>query len=111
MNKVLRHALTGSALATGMLVTASPAQAACTVTATTLVCGTTTTTNTLAPANAPNDRGYDVASGATQFQGSVTAGAVVDGFGLGIEDLAAAGAGVNFVNDGLIRVNAGNAAT
>ena len=43
MNRVIRHALTGSALGSAMLLMASPAQAACTISATALNCAANTT--------------------------------------------------------------------
>src|SRR5688572_16278322 len=87
MNKVLRTALTGSALATGMLLAASPAQAACPAGTTTnpndsricLTGTTTTTTNTTGLLATDREALYDTTGVPTFF--TVQSGATVNGFG------------------------------
>ena len=106
MNRVIRHALTGSALGSAMLLMASPAQAACTITTTVLTCTNTTTTNTTYPANVPNDRGYDSPLALTQV--NVGAGVLVDGFGLAFNQQANP---YTVTNNGAIQVNLGNTPT
>lgn len=111
MNKVLRHALTGSAIASGMVLAASPAQAACVAGPTTVTCapGTTTTTNTTG--TLPTDRNLPYSTGAANITFTVPTGSTVNGFGAALTE---AGVGVNdlfIVNDGAVVVNAGNTPT
>ncbi|HET9355597.1 MAG TPA: autotransporter outer membrane beta-barrel domain-containing protein [Sphingomicrobium sp.] len=105
MNKVLRTALTGSALATGMMLAASPAQAACTLAGGVLTCTNTTTVDTQYPTNVATgtDRSYSDVGVESTIVGS---GVVVDGFGLAIAD--STGNTFLVTNNGTIQVNAGN---
>ena len=108
----IRRTLLASAITGTCLLSAIPAQAQCVVSAGSLTCATTDTTNTVnAGASPSSDRVYNIVSGPTPFLGTVTAGATVSGFGLGINDTAVAGAGVTFVNNGVVQINPGNSTT
>ncbi len=104
--------LAGAALGLGLAVLPQQAQAACTVTATTVVCGTTTTTNTTnAGATPAVDRNYPVDTSASAFTGTVSTGAIVDGFGLAFTNTVGGTNALNVVNNGTVQINAGNTAT
>ena len=81
------------------------AQAACTVVGTVVQCGPTSTTDTLYPGSAPNDRGYSFSS-ASPAQLTVDSGATINGFGLAIRNSGAGG--VTVTNNGTISVDVGN---
>ena len=105
--------LAGASLGFGLAVLVpQQALAACTVTATTVTCATTTTTNTTnAGATPAVDRNYPVDTSTSDFTGTVSAGAVVDGYGLSFTNTVAGTGDLNVVNDGTIQVNAGNIPT
>ncbi len=110
MNRTTLRArlLGGAVLGVGLsALVPQQAMAACVVGATSVVCGNTTTTDTLYPANTPNDRAYS--SLLNLDTGSVTAGALVDGFGLYAGVGSPAGGTFTFTNDGVIQMNLGNA--
>src|SRR4051794_17162987 len=97
------------------MVAASPAQAACVVTpaatpvAGTVVCATTTTTNTTYLGVSPAvDRNYNVDTSAGAFTGTVSTGAIVDGFGLAFTNTLGGANALNVVNNGAVQVNLGN---
>src|SRR5215210_8583401 len=91
----------GSVAAFGLsMAVATPAQAACTFDGTTLVCGTTTTVDTTYPTTVPVDRNYPYTGAGS---GTVSTGAVVDGFGLAMNN-GGAGTSLTFVNNGTVQV-------
>ena len=109
-----RTRLLGSAALTlGLtMIAATPAQAVCTVGATTLDCvSNTTTTDTTFPTNTPNDRNYTYNTGGTGIFGIVQPGVVVDGFGLSMTDSGVGTNPLTFTNSGTIQVNLGNTPT
>src|SRR5690349_21595302 len=113
-----RRALFASAITGATLVVASPAQAACTVTpaatpvAGTVVCATTTTTDTTYAGVSPAvDRNYNVDTSTTAFTGTVSTGAIVDGYCLAFTNGVGGTNALNVVNNGTVQVNAGLAAT
>jgi hypothetical protein len=88
----------------------SPAQAACVVGATSVTCATTTTTDTTNAGGTPaSDRNYPVDTSAGNFTGTISTGAVVDGFGLAFTNTVGGANTLNVVNDGSVTVSAGNA--
>ncbi|QIK96489.1 autotransporter outer membrane beta-barrel domain-containing protein [Sphingomonas sp. HDW15A] len=104
-----RRALFASAITGATLVVASPAQAACTVTpagtpvAGTVVCATTTTTDTTYAGVSPAvDRNYNVDTSTTAFTGTVSTGAIVDGYGLAFTNTVGGTNALNVVNNGSI---------
>jgi hypothetical protein len=104
--------LAGAALGLGLtVVTAQPAQAACTIAAPLINCSAnTTTTDTTFPTNPGFDRNVDYS--VTGVVLDVDAGVLVDGFGLALTDVGApAGTDTIVTNDGTIRVNVGNTPT
>ncbi|MFL6749383.1 MAG: hypothetical protein ACJ8E6_11960, partial [Sphingomicrobium sp.] len=105
--------LGGAALGLGMAVAGtSPAQAACVVGATSVTCATTTTTDTTNAGGTPaSDRNYPVNTSAGNFTGTISTGAVVDGFGLAFTNTVGGANTLNVVNDGSVTVSAGNAPT
>ena len=104
----LMSAIGLAAAAGGSLLTPGEALADCTLNGPTVVCNTTTTTNTTHPAGQPNDRAYQVLEG-SPLNASVTPGSSVTGQGLAFSNLG--DGGVSVVNDGTITVDAGNAPT
>ena len=107
-----RIALLGSAITASTILANAPAQAACTVAPNAVTCATTTTTNTSNAGVTPaNDRDYPVDTSTAAFTGTVSTGAIVDGFGLAFTNTAGGTNALNVVNSGTVRVNAGNAAT
>ena len=111
-----RRTLLGGA-ALGILsafTAASPAQASCTVTASTVVClaTTTSTTNTTNVGGSPAvDRNYPVDTSAAPFTGTVLSGAVVDNYGLAFTNTVGGTNALNVVNNGAVQVNVGNTAS
>ena len=105
--------LAGASLGLGLAVLApQQALAACTVTATTVTCAPTTTTDTTnAGATPAVDRHYPANTSAGDFTGTVSTGAIVDGFGLAFTNTVAGTGDLNVVNDGTVQVNAGNTPT
>ena len=109
--------LGGAAIGLGLtMAAAQPAQAACTITTTTnpsdtIDCiGTTTTTDTLYPANIPSDRAYEFTTDVNLVV-NVAPTATVDGFGLALVDLGGSSNFLNINNNGAIQVDAGNTPT
>jgi hypothetical protein len=77
----------------------------------TVTCADTTTTDTTYAGVSPSvHRNYNVDTSAGNVTGTVTAGSVVDGFGLAFTNTVG-GNSLNVVNDGTIQIDAGNAAT
>jgi outer membrane autotransporter protein len=112
MNRIsYRTRLLGSAaLGLGLAFAASPAQAVCTVSATTLDCiSNTTTTDTTGVG--PADRNYVYNTGGGGIFGIVDPGVVVDGFGLSMTDGGTGTNALTFTNNGSIVVTAGNTPT
>ncbi|WP_118856805.1 autotransporter outer membrane beta-barrel domain-containing protein [Sphingomonas mesophila] len=114
MNKVLRHALTGSAIATGMMVAASPASAQCTITppatpvAGTVTCATTATTPTVYTGTSPDtDRIYNVDTSTTAFTGTVSTGAAITVNGLEFVNTVPGNFALNVVNNGSVSSSTG----
>ncbi len=105
--------LAGAALGCGLaLLAPQQALAACDVTAPGVICGTTTTTNTTnAGASPAVDRHYPANTSAGNFAGTVSTGAIVDGYGLAFTNTVAGTGHLNVVNDGTIQVNLGNVPT
>src|SRR4030095_41445 len=111
--------LSGAALGFGLaILVPQQAQATCTVSPAatpvtgTVTCATTTTTDTTnAGASPASDRNYNVDTAAGAVTGTVSSGAVVDGFGLAFTNTVGGANALNVVNDGTIQVNAGNAPT
>jgi hypothetical protein len=104
---LIRSSLFG---AVSLIALSSQAHAACGLDSSgKLVCVSTTTTDTTAPANAPDDRNYTFATGVfTPFSAVVTSGSTIDGFGLAFTDI---GTGINsatITNDGAITVDLGD---
>jgi uncharacterized protein with beta-barrel porin domain len=89
--------LTAMTLAAGVVLAPGDARADCVITGSAVQCGPTTTTNTTAGANTPNDRAYTAANL------SVGAGVVVDGAGLAVTNAGS----LDVVNNGVIRVDPG----
>ena len=90
-------------------ITASPAQASCNVAANAVTCGTTTTTNTSNAGGSPaSNRAYQANTTAGDFNGIITAGSTVSGYGLAFSDVIGAGNTLDIVNNGTIRVDSGN---
>jgi hypothetical protein len=116
-----RTRLLGSAaLGLGLtMVAASPAQAHCVVSpAATPVTGSVlcpdsmTSTDTTNPgATLAFDRNYNIDTSAGAVSGTVSSGAVIDGFGLAFTNTVGGVNALNVVNDGAIQVNAGNTPT
>ena len=114
-----RIALLGSAITAATFLAAAPAQAACVVTpaatpvAGTVVCGTTTTTDTTYAGVSPSvSRNYNVDTSTGAFTGSVTPStAIVDGYGLAFTNTVGGANALNVINDGTIQINTGNTAT
>jgi len=107
-----RIALLGSALTASTFLIAAPAQAACVVTATSVTCATTATTDTTNAGLTPaSDRHYPVDTSASAFTGTVSAGAVVDGYGLAFTNTVGGTNALNVVNNGAVQINTGNTAT
>lgn len=104
----LMSAIGLAAAAGGSLMTPGEALADCTLNVATVVCNTTTTTNTSHPVGQPNDRAYQVLEG-SPLNASVTPGSSVTGQGLAFSNLG--DGGVSVVNNGTITVDAGNAPT
>ena len=104
--------LAGAALGLGLSTLApQQAMAACVVTATTVVCGPTSTLDSTYPTNAPNDRHYQIDTSAAGFTGTVSAGALVDNYGLAFINTVPGTNTINIVNDGAVQINAGNTAS
>lgn len=99
----LRSSIAIGAATAFSLLASQAAYASCTQTGSDIVCDDTTTSDTLAPANTPNDRGYQVSDNAGASL-TVTAGSTVDGRGLAIQN-DGTGA-VTVVNNGTIRSDA-----
>ena len=110
MKNSYRITLLGSAITAATFIAAAPAQAACVVSASAVTCSSTTTTDTTFPVNVPNDRHYPVDTSAAAFTGTVSTGAVVDGFGLAFTNTLGGNA-LNVINNGAVQINAGNTAT
>jgi hypothetical protein len=104
----------GSVTALGItMLAAAPAQAACVVTpaaspvAGTVTCATTTTTDTTYAGVSPAiDRHYLVDTSTTAFTGTVSAGAIIDDFGLAFTNTVGGTNALNVVNNGVIQVDA-----
>ena len=104
----LRSTMGLVALAGVSLLAPEQAWASCTVGAVTVQCGTTSTTDTSFPANAPNDRAYQ-GPAATPIILNVDAGETVSGNGLAVTNTGTGG--VTVTNNGTISVDPGNAPT
>ena len=95
-----------------MLLSAAPAQAACVVGTADVVCGTTTTTDSTYPALAPNDRHYDyvgVTTGPVTLD--VTAGAIIDDYGLALTTTSTTPSDAIVTNLGSVTIDTGLTAT
>jgi hypothetical protein len=95
--------LGGTALATSLFVYApGEAWAACAVGVNSVSCGSTTTTDTTSPVNAPNDRHYSFT--AATVTGDTQAPALVQVFGLAVTNTQAGGT-LAFTNSGQVAQN------
>ena len=111
--------LAGAALGLGLAMLApGQAQAACVVSPAaspvtgTIVCGTTTTTDTTYAGVSPSvHREYLVDTSTGDVTGTVSTGAVVDGFGLAFTNTVGGANDIIVVNDGTIQVDALNTPT
>jgi hypothetical protein len=104
--------LAGAALGFGLALVPQQAQAACVVTATTVVCDDTTTADSTNAGGTPAlDRHYPANTSAADFTGTVNTGEIVDGFGLAFTNTVGGANDLNVVNNGTIQINAGNTAT
>ncbi|PSJ40892.1 hypothetical protein C7I55_11500 [Sphingomonas deserti] len=104
----LRSGLGVAVAAGATLLAPEAAWANCGVAGNAVVCGTTATTDTIYPANSPNDRAYGGAS-AAPLTLTVNAGAEVSGHGLAITNSGSGG--VSVINDGVIGIDSGNVAS
>ena len=113
--------LAGATFGAAAFLAASPAQAVCTVTPAgtpvvrAVTCATTTTTNDTygGVGTTASNRNYSVdtsLTAMTAFTGTVSTGAVVDGFGLAFSNTAGGPNALNVVNNGAVQVNVGNLA-
>ena len=114
MTRIHLPKLTLSALAgaTSVIALSTPAYAQCVVGATSVTCATTTTTDSTNAGGSPaSDRHYPVDTSGAAFTGTVSSGALVDGFGLAFTNTVGGSNALNIVNDGTVQIDVGNTAT
>ena len=90
------------------LSSSSAALALCDVSAETVICGTTTTTDTTnAGATPAVDRNYPAATLGAAFTGTVSNGTSINGFGLAFTNTAGGANALNVINNGVVQVDSG----